>query len=521
MEGNVPTTAVSLSCDRHHWVMAATCLSVHTLPCAAEAQVTNTIYYDPFNRTGVLNGSTASPVDTGNATWIAWHQLITDGSEISVTISTPSDGRNNGFLPLTPQVGYMYTFTVDIKGRSGANRWLALSVARNALMNNYYASSNIAVSWGLHPANATQAHLFLAPGTANHLANVTRSGDTNVFTIYSIVLNTTTRTATRGWTVTFYRSGVLLARRVSGTNPSIHYIGIGAAKATGYYCNFRLANYFADVVPVITQDPVASTNVNLNGMLVVSAAAIGKAAMAYQWYDTNNVPVTGQTNVTIVITHVQNGDSYYMRVTNSSGSATLTPVVVKVISGCPAIVGDLPTQVEVRMRRNYYYSLVVNGSDPLHYQSLVDGTLINSTTDATFAPTTGTPGTYSVYAVVTNVYNGTTPETAVISTSILTVNPAILSSSTYAVGYWAAPAMAATGDGSSPANAAYYLNSTFRSMVQRQLWLTNVILNLLDGSYNLGTLVLQDMRNPLHRMILQAVNLYAAAFTPRATIFSK
>jgi hypothetical protein len=78
--------------------------------------------------------------------------------------------------------------------------------------------------------------------------------------------------------------------------------------------------------------------------------------------------------------------------------------------------------------------------------------------------------------------------------------------------YWAAPAAAGTGDGSSQANAAAYLNSSFWNTVQSQLQSGDVNVNLLNGNYNSGTLSLTDRGHPLHRLTLQAVNLYGPIF---------
>lgn len=79
--------------------------------------------------------------------------------------------------------------------------------------------------------------------------------------------------------------------------------------------------------------------------------------------------------------------------------------------------------------------------------------------------------------------------------------------------YWVAPTAAGTGDGSSSANAASYLNSSFWSGIQSQLQVTSVNVNLVDGNYSAGTLNLNDMGNPLRRLTLQAVNLYGPVFS--------
>jgi hypothetical protein len=79
--------------------------------------------------------------------------------------------------------------------------------------------------------------------------------------------------------------------------------------------------------------------------------------------------------------------------------------------------------------------------------------------------------------------------------------------------YWVAPAAAGTGDGSSAANAAGYLSPGFWSAVQNQLQSANVSISLVNGNYNAGTLSLVNLGNPLHRLSLQAVNLYGPVFS--------
>ena len=78
---------------------------------------------------------------------------------------------------------------------------------------------------------------------------------------------------------------------------------------------------------------------------------------------------------------------------------------------------------------------------------------------------------------------------------------------------WVAPSAAGTGDGSSSANAASFLNYSFWANVQSQLQSADVNVNLNNGNYSAGTLNFTNMGNPLHRLTLQAVNLYKPVFT--------
>ena len=78
--------------------------------------------------------------------------------------------------------------------------------------------------------------------------------------------------------------------------------------------------------------------------------------------------------------------------------------------------------------------------------------------------------------------------------------------------YWMAPAASGTGDGSSSANAASYLNYVFWSGIQNVLQSANVTVNLASGNYNSGPLNFTNIGNPVHRLTLQAANLYGAVF---------
>ena len=264
--------------------------------------------------------------------------------------------------------------------------------------------------------------------------------------------------------------------------------------------------------PFFSQRPPSTISVNENGTLIIPSAVIGTPPFSYCWTNLSAVPPTliaGQTNATLVISNVSyaayNDAQLQLTVTNLYGATNATTLVT-VNSGPPVIVTDLPSRVEVPAGQNYTYSISATGTEQFRYQWLVNGLVASNGTSATFSPATGTPGTYSVYVVINNVYNGNTPGMAVSSTSTLVID-------TNTVNYWAAPAAAGTGDGSSPANAAHYLNSTVWSGIQSQLQSANVNVNLLDGNYSAGTVNLDDMGDPLYRLTLQAVNRYGPVFS--------
>ena len=164
----------------------------------------------------------------------------------------------------------------------------------------------------------------------------------------------------------------------------------------------------------------------------------------------------------------------------------------------------------------YYSRTGVVGS-----QALIPATFPNTNTIGIVLDTSGikwvvsesvngtpvtTSYTYSSYLTISSVgYGQTTLGAANIyqwNYLTLTAVGAPITNNTY----WVAPTAAGTGDGSSPANAAGYLDGGFWGGIQSLLQATNVTVNFVDGTYNAGTLNLNDMGNPLHGLTLQAVN---------------
>jgi hypothetical protein len=220
----------------------ATLLPLLTVAGSGLAQVTNTVYQDSFSRMELLNGSTPGPVDTSNATWTAFSELFTDGSEISLTNGSSADGYNNAFLPFTPRVGHVYTLSVDIKGITGGGAWLAMGYAQSSASSNYFGAASIGMGWLLQRADNSEMQVFDGPGTANGYGGYS-GGNSNTFNTYKIILDTTTGNAHSGWTITYVENGAKLRQDVYGTNPSIAYVGVGGDGATGRFRDFRLMDY--------------------------------------------------------------------------------------------------------------------------------------------------------------------------------------------------------------------------------------------------------------------------------------
>jgi hypothetical protein len=147
--------------------------------------------------------------------------------------------------------------------------------------------------------------------------------------------------------------------------------------------NFPIGAQFA---PRITQQPVASTNVNQNSTVIVTAAATGNPAVAYQWYDINNLPVAGQTNASLVISNIQTSGAYHLNVANVFGSTNSTVVAINVFSGPPQV-SLAPANLALYAGRTYTYVVNALGSAPLSYQWRKNGTAIPGATNPTYTLT--------------------------------------------------------------------------------------------------------------------------------------
>lgn len=269
-------------------------------------QITNVVYQDAFGRTGLLNGSTPSPVDTASATWAAWQDLFTDGSELAVTNPipgvAPSPEYNNAFLPFTPQVGQVYTLSVDIKGTSGGGAWFAMGYAQNALFTNYYGANNIGVGWLLQRADNSEVQVFDGPGVGGVTGGYP-GGNSGAFNTYSIVLNTTTGNAASGWTIAFLQNGTQLRQDVYASNPSIAYVGVGSDGVTGDYQNFSLTDNSFQVIEPQLGYQKAGSDLILNWPSIYQGWMLQSNSVglldSHAWVTVLDSTVTNQISVTV------------------------------------------------------------------------------------------------------------------------------------------------------------------------------------------------------------------------------
>ncbi|HEV2318295.1 MAG TPA: LamG-like jellyroll fold domain-containing protein, partial [Verrucomicrobiae bacterium] len=158
---------------------------------------------------------------------------------------------------------------------------------------------------------------------------------------------------------------------------------------------------------VITQQPVASTNIDFNTTLTVPAGVSGNP-LALQWYDTNGVAIAGQTSATLTINNDQTSDAYYLVATNTFGSVTSSIVSVTVISGLQVGLGS---SVTLYAGQPWTFTAQAYGNVPLYYQWYQGASPIPNATNSTYS-TVASLGTTSYSCTVTNGYNGYTSTNA-------------------------------------------------------------------------------------------------------------
>jgi hypothetical protein len=135
--------------------------------------------------------------------------------------------------------------------------------------------------------------------------------------------------------------------------------------------------------PVITVQPLSQTN-NAGATVNFSVTATGSAPLAYQWF-TNGVTgatnvvgnggiVSGATNSTLTLTGISDpwALSYQVIITNSSGSATSSPALLKVID--PPVIASSPASQSVVVGSTVNFTVTTSsGTAPFTYQWQTNG----------------------------------------------------------------------------------------------------------------------------------------------------
>lgn len=162
--------------------------------------------------------------------------------------------------------------------------------------------------------------------------------------------------------------------------------------------------------PVITTQP-ASATVASGGSATLSVVATGNG-LSYQWY-LAGVAISGATSSTYT---ASSAGSYYVVVTNASGSVTSSTATVTVSTSITTpVITTQPVSTSVAAGNSVTLSVVASGTS-LSYQWYKDGTAISGATAASYTiatTTSASAGSYTV--VVSNTAGSVTSSAAVLS----------------------------------------------------------------------------------------------------------
>ena len=168
------------------------------------------------------------------------------------------------------------------------------------------------------------------------------------------------------------------------------------------------------IAPYFSVQPSNQVNIASGSNLVVSATAVGTLPLSYQWYDTNNVALPGQTNATLVISNISAGGSYFLTVTNIYGLASSVTVTVGVYVG-PAFTSYLP----VPYTTNFILfagssptlsvqAISLQHGQPVFYQWYTNGVGQGGATGSNISLGVLSAGSFTNYCVASNLLGAST-----------------------------------------------------------------------------------------------------------------
>jgi len=155
------------------------------------------------------------------------------------------------------------------------------------------------------------------------------------------------------------------------------------------------------VPPSITTPPLSQTNI-AGTNVTFSVTATGTAPLICQWRF-NGATIAGATGTSLTLSNLQANDAgnYYVVVTNTVGAATSVVATLTVLVS-PSIAGQ-PQSRTAAVGANATFTVIADGSAPLSYQWLFNGTAVFGATVSSFTRTNLLPADAGNYSVqVTN-----------------------------------------------------------------------------------------------------------------------
>jgi uncharacterized repeat protein (TIGR01451 family) len=170
------------------------------------------------------------------------------------------------------------------------------------------------------------------------------------------------------------------------TNVQFSNIGSYAARVSNAFGSANSSNALLTIggPPNIIIQPTNQA-VPVGEMATLSVVAVGAPPLSYQWNLVSGPNLPYATNSVLVITNVQDGDKYNVRVSNALGSVKSANATLSV--GVPPTILVQSTNEAVAVGAAATLSVVANGSAPLTYQWLFNGrNLPNATNNVLVIP---------------------------------------------------------------------------------------------------------------------------------------
>ena len=203
----------------------------------------------------------------------------------------------------------------------------------------------------------------------------------------------------------------------------------------------------ATASPSITTQPV-SISVAKGAAAGFKVVASGTAPLKYQWYIGNVYPaspISGATSSVYTIasaTDANNGQGFYVVVTNTAGNVTSNTAYLTVVD--PPIIYQQPQGMVVTAPAVATFTVYAGGTYPLKYQWYKNGAPITGATDYTFTSTeTTTADNGAKFTVILSNSAGKVTS----APAILTVKPYNGTGTYPIVGEWSGTATITSPDG--------------------------------------------------------------------------
>ena len=205
------------------------------------------------------------------------------------------------------------------------------------------------------------------------------------------------------------------------TNVQLSNAGSYAAVVTNAFGSTSSSNALLAIAgkPVILVQPT-NQFVPVGEMATLSVVATGTQPLSYQWTLVGGGSLPYATNSALIVTNVQDGAKYNVRVANALGSVKSATATLNV--GVPPAIVMQPTNEAVAVGSLATLSVVASGSSPLAYQWLINGRILANATNSTLVISNtqvSDGGRYSVR--VSNTYGSARSDTVTLSVGLAPV----------------------------------------------------------------------------------------------------